>query len=126
MITHSFGKTMPQGIDGMRTFVTRRGASGGVGGWDQVLTVAEGEYVVQYGTRSWTWPGGGFRGFDAEPGSFSRDAAFLFRVRNGLLTDRWAIRDDLAMLVQLGALQPTRPEEVMHGTLTSWRPRPFD
>jgi ketosteroid isomerase-like protein len=126
LMTHSFGRTMPQGIEGMKHFVARRGATGGVGTWDQVVTVAEGEWVVQYGTRSWTWPGGGFRGFDAAPGSFRRDAAFLFRVREGLLTDRWAIRDDLAMMVQLGAIVPARPDEVMHGTLTSWRPRPFE
>jgi len=57
MLTHSFGPTMPQGIEGVRKFVEARKATGGVGAWDHVVVVAEGEYVVQYGTRSFDWPG---------------------------------------------------------------------
>jgi ketosteroid isomerase-like protein len=125
MLTHSFGPTMPQGIEGVRRFVETRRGTGGVGTWDHVVTVAEGEYVIQYGTRSFDWPGGRFRGFDVPAGRFMRDCAFMFRVRDGLITDRWAIRDDLAMMVQLGAVSPARPEEVMHGTVTSYRQDPF-
>ena len=126
MITHSFGPSMPQGIEGMRKFVSARQATGGVGEWEQVVVVARGEYVVQFGTRTYDWPGGKFRGFDVPAGSARRDCAFLFRVRNGLITDRWAIRDDLAMLALLGAVTPTRPDELLHGTVTSYRDRPFD
>lgn len=126
MITHSFGPTMPQGIEGMRKFVRSRSATGGVGEWEHVVTIAQGEYVVQFGTRSYSWPGGRFRGFDIPAGDSRRDCAFLFRVRDGLITDRWAIRDDLAMMVQLGAVTPARPGEVLHGTVTSYSERPFD
>lgn len=125
MITHSFSASMPQGIAGVRKFVEARKASGGVGTWDQVLVIAEGEYVVQFGTRVHDWPGGPFRGFDVPSGHFTRDCAFVFRVRDGLITDRWAIRDDLAMLTQLGAVQAPRPEQVMQGTVTSQREQPF-
>jgi ketosteroid isomerase-like protein len=31
MITHSFGPSMPQGMEGMRKFVSARKATGGVG-----------------------------------------------------------------------------------------------
>lgn len=125
MITHSFSASMAQGIDGMRQFVTARKDTGGVGKWDQVVVIAQGEYVVQFGTRVHDWPGGKFRGFDVPSGHFTRDCAFLFRVRDGLITDRWAIRDDLAMMTQLGAVQAPRPAEVMQGTVTSQRKRPF-
>ena len=117
---------MPQGIAGMREFVSRRSATGGVGSWEHVVVVAEGEYVVQYGTRSFDWPGGTFRGFKVPSGHFTRDCAFMFRVRDGLITDRWAIRDDLAMMVQLGAITADRPDDVMHGTVTSQREHPFE
>jgi ketosteroid isomerase-like protein len=125
IITHSLSASMPQGIEGIRRFVANRKATGGVGHWEDVITVAEGDYVVQYGTRRFDWPGGGFRGFDVPPGPFRRDCAFMFRVCDGLITDRWAIRDDLAMMVQLGAVTALRPHEVMDGTVTSQREHPF-
>ena len=92
----------------------------------QVVTVAEGEYVAPV-----RGPGPGLawravRRFDVPAGSMTRDSAFMFRVHDGLITDRWAIRDDLAMMVQLGALQAPRPEQVPHGTMTSGREQPFD
>lgn len=126
MITHSLGPNMPQGIEGIREFVSRRKTTGGVGAWEHVVVVSQGDYVIQFGTRTWDWPGGKFRGFDVPPGHFIRDCAFMFRVRDGLITDRWAIRDDLAMMAQLGAVTPARPHEVMHGTVTSQRDRPFE
>jgi ketosteroid isomerase-like protein len=66
-----------------------------------------------------------FRGFDVPAGHFLRDCAFMFRVRDGLITDRWAIRDDLAMMTQLGAITARRPEDVLQGTVTSYRDDPF-
>ena len=125
MVTHSFGPSMPQGLDGMRKFVSERSSSGASGRWTHVVTVAEGEYVIAYGTRIHNWPGGQFRGFDVPAGTITRDSAFMFRVKDGRITDRWAIRDDLAMMAQLGAVQPTRPEEVPHGTVTSWARQPL-
>ena len=125
MITHSFGRSMPQGIAGMRRFVEGSRRRGGVGRWEHVVVLVDGEYVCQFGTRSLDWPGGPFRGFDVPAGRFLRDCAFLFRVRNGLITDRWAIRDDLAMMTELGAVQAARPDETLDGTVTSWRDRPF-
>lgn len=125
MITHSFAANMPQGIEGMRRFVAARRSRGDVGRWEHVVTIHEGEYVVQFGTRSFDWPGGRFRGFDVPAGRFLRDSAFLFRIRDSLITDRWAIRDDLAMITQLGAVTPRRPKDVLNGTLTSWRVQPF-
>jgi hypothetical protein len=126
MLTHSFGPSMPQGIEGVRRFVGSRASSGGGGRWAHLVTVAEGEYVTQFGVRVQEWPGGPFRGFDVPAGTVTRDSAFMFRVQDGLITDRWAIRDDLAIMVQLDAVQARRPEEVPHGTLTSWRERPFN
>lgn len=51
MLTHSFGPSMPQGLDGMRTFVSERSSSGAGGRWTHVVTVAKGEYAIAYGTR---------------------------------------------------------------------------
>lgn len=119
MTTHSFAPNMPRGIEGMRRFVERSIASGRAGRWEWVVTICEGEYLVQYGTRMLVWPGGPFRGFDVPAGSARRDCAFMFRIRDGLITDRWAIRDDLAVMAQLGALTAPRPDDVLQGTITA-------
>jgi hypothetical protein len=37
-------------------------------------------------------------------GAFTRDTGFAYRLRDGRITERWAIRDDLAMLLHFGAL----------------------
>ena len=49
-------------------------------------------------------PGGPFRGFDLAAGICTRDVAFAYRLRDARIAERWAIRDDLAMLQQLGAI----------------------
>jgi len=68
--------------------------------------VAEGDLVVLFGRRELDWPGGTFRGFTVPAGKTTRDVAFVYRLHAGRIVERWAIRDDLAMLEQLGA-QPT-------------------
>jgi hypothetical protein len=45
-------------------------------------------------------------GSDTPAGKYIRDAAFAYRLIDGRIAERWAIRDDLAMLLQLGALRP--------------------
>jgi hypothetical protein len=55
MVPHSFGPTTPQGIQGLRRFVSSRRATGGVGRWDDAVVVSQGEYVVQFGTRTFNW-----------------------------------------------------------------------
>jgi predicted ester cyclase len=33
----------------------------------------------------------------------------IFRLSDGLITDHWAARDDLGLLLQLGGIEPARP-----------------
>ncbi|MFJ6080053.1 hypothetical protein ACIQI8_01535 [Streptomyces sp. NPDC092369] len=42
-------------------------------------------------------------------GSFRRDVAFAYGLVDGRIAERWPVRDDLAMLRQLGALKPNSP-----------------
>lgn len=68
--------------------------------------VAEDDMVVQFSTRELIWPGGAFLGFEAPAGTAIRDMAFPYRLVESRIAERWAIRDDLTMLRQLGALHP--------------------
>jgi ketosteroid isomerase-like protein len=76
------------------------------GRWVSSIVVAEGDFVVQFGVRAGECDGASFRGFSLPPGSYTRDAAFMFRLVDGRIAERWAVRDDLGMMLQLGALTP--------------------
>ena len=71
------------------------------------MVVADGDYIVQYGVRHGQWHGGRFMGFDANPGTYARGFAAMYRFESGQIAERWAMRDDLTMLRQLGALTPS-------------------
>ena len=70
--------------------------------------MAEGDLIVEYGTREGNWPGGRFRGVEIPPGPYTRDVAFMYRFVDGRIAERWAVRDDLGMMIQLGAIGGTR------------------
>lgn len=75
--------------------------------WAESFLIADGDLVVLYGTREATWQGENFRGFPTPQGEqISVELAHLFRIIDGKITEHWAVRDDLGMLLQVGALTP--------------------
>jgi predicted ester cyclase len=109
MVNHALASGRPQGLQGTREFLASSfGNRFASDGWRQLTVIAEGDYVVQHGVRGGEWPGGSFLGFEAAAGEYAREVVFVYRVENGKIAERWAIRDDLTMLRQLGAL-PTNP-----------------
>ena len=104
MVNHALAPGRPRGLAGTREFLTSARRHQHPGRWVESFVVAEGDMVVQFGRRELEWPGGGFRGFDVPAGTCTRDVAFAYRLRDGRIVERWAIRDDLAMLRQLGAV----------------------
>lgn len=108
MVNHALAPDRPRGLEGTREFV-RTGMPQFQGDdWVDSVMVAEGDYVVQFGVRAGTWRGGPFLGFDVDPGPYSRHVAFCYRIRDGKIAERWAMRDDLTMLRQLGAFLTSR------------------
>ena len=106
MVNHALAPHMPAGLEGTRAFLrsARRDVHGA--GWLNSVVVAEEDMVVQFGRRELHWPGGSFLGFNAHAGTAVRDVMFAYRLVDGRIAERWAIRDDLSMLIQLGALRP--------------------
>lgn len=104
MVNHALAPGRSQGLEGTREFFRRARRDIHGGRWLNSIVVAEGDMVVQFGTRELTWPGGVFLGFETPAGTATRDVAFAYRLVDGRIAERWAIRDDLSMLVQLGAL----------------------
>jgi len=73
--------------------------------WQISDLMAEGDRVAIRVTWSGTYQGGRFRGFDIPgPKPFSVEHIHIYRVRKGKLAEHWVVRDDLAMLAHLGAL----------------------
>jgi predicted ester cyclase len=108
MVNHALAPGRPQGLAGTREFLTASAAAFGDTGWSSLHVIAEGEFVVQHGVRGGQWKGGSLFGFDLQPGPYEREVVFMYRLRDGRITDRWAVRDDLTMLRQLGGLPRTR------------------
>ena len=103
MINHALAPDRPKGLEGTREFLRTGMPQFQADGWTDSVMVAEGEYVVQFGVRAGTWRRGPFLGFDVDPGPYSRHVAFCYRIQGGKIAERWAMRDDLTMLRQLGA-----------------------
>ena len=61
---------------------------------------------MQHGVRHGHWPGGTFLGVQLAEGAYAREVVFIYRLVDGRIAERWAVRDDLGMMRQLGALQP--------------------
>jgi predicted ester cyclase len=114
MVNHALAHHRSQGLEGTKEFLRECQRDGGRTAWmrsmisdQQVTTIGDCDYVIQYGTRSGTWPGGRFRGIDVRAGDYRYDVAFMYRFVRGRIAERWAVRDDLGMILQLnGALQP--------------------
>ena len=103
MVNHALAPDRPKGLEGTREFVRTGMPQFQADDWTDSVVVAEDDYVVQFGRRAGTWRGGPFLGFDVNPGPYSRHVAFCYRIQDGKIAERWAMRDDLTMLRQLGA-----------------------
>ncbi len=106
MVNHSLARTRPAGLEGTREFLATSGRLLRTDRWQHVVVVAENDLVVQHGVRHGHWPGGTFLGVEAPEGPYAREVVFIYRLADGRIAERWAVRDDLGMMRQLGAVQP--------------------
>ena len=109
MVNHALRPDRPKGLEGTRQWLDTEGIKFQDFRWQQLIVVGEDDLVVQFGVRGGEWPGGMFRGFDVPAGPYARDTAFMYRVTDGRISERWAVNDHLTWLLQLGAIPtPTR------------------
>ena len=104
MVNHALAPDRPAGLAGTRQWLETEGRNFQSFPWKELLVVAEDDLVVQFGVRAHDWPGGRFRGFDVPAGRCERGAAFMYRLADDRIVERWAVNDLLAMLLQLGAI----------------------
>jgi predicted ester cyclase len=73
--------------------------------WTSLRLVAEGDFVVCHNRWSGTYRGTVFRGVATPAGEpFSVEHIHIYRVIDRRIAEHWVVRDDLAMLQQLGAV----------------------
>ena len=84
MVNHAIAPDRPAGLAGTREFLATMGRHQMTHeGWRELVVVADGDYIVQYGVRHGRWHGGRFMGFDAAPGDYSRGFAAMYRFETG-------------------------------------------
>jgi predicted SnoaL-like aldol condensation-catalyzing enzyme len=105
VINHAARAELRRGVTALKRLMTLVLNAQADRRWTEQHYVAEGDLVVVYGVREGTWLASRFRGI-ATPrqGHVSVELAHMFRVRDGLIHEHWAVRDDLGMMQQLGAL----------------------
>ena len=109
MVNHTLAPDRRKGLAGTREFLETQGRNQMTGQrWESMVVVAEGEFVVQFGRRAGHWHGGEFLGIPAAAGDYARDFAAMYRFVDGKIAERWAVRDDLSVLRQLGAIDALR------------------
>jgi SAM-dependent methyltransferase/predicted ester cyclase len=108
MRNHALASHRTAGLEGTKELLRECREDQGKAAWLRALhgerdliTIAEGDYVIQYGTITSAWPGGPFRSYQIPAGDYQCDVAFMYRFKNGRIAERWAVRDDLAMIQQL-------------------------
>ena len=73
--------------------------------WTTLRLLAEGEFVVCHNRWSGTYRGTIFRGVATPSGKrFSVEHTHIYRITAGRIAEHWVVRDDLAMMQQLGAV----------------------
>jgi predicted ester cyclase len=73
--------------------------------WETLRLVAEGDFVVCHNTWTGTYGGTMFRGVPTPQGkSFSVEHIHIYRLADGKIAEHWVVRDDLGMMLQVGAI----------------------
>jgi predicted ester cyclase len=102
LVNHALAKSRTPGLAGTREYLASPLAERFSEVWRERRVITDGEYVVHHGVRTGHWPGGEFLGIQAPGGDYAREVVFIYRVSEGKVAERWAIRDDLGFLRQLG------------------------
>ena len=97
------------GVDKFRQAI--EGVSGAIGdlNWETLRLIAEADLVVCHNRWSGTYEGTVFRGIPSPQGRrFSVEHVHIYRIADDRLAEHWVVRDDFGMMLQTGAISPSR------------------
>jgi predicted ester cyclase len=102
---HQPGREPERGLDNFRRAVERVMKAVPDSTWTTRRLIAEEDFVACHNTWSGTYGGDVFRGVPTVKGSrFSVDHIHVYRLAEGRITEHWVVRDDLGMMLQIGAI----------------------
>jgi predicted ester cyclase len=110
MVNHEAPPGAPQGLEGMISSMRMLEAAFSDRRWEIHQAIAEGDTVVLHCTFSGRHTGP-FLGLTPTARPFAFRQIHIVRFQDGKGIEHWAVRDDLTLLRQLGAVpsQPARP-----------------
>jgi steroid delta-isomerase-like uncharacterized protein len=104
-VNHSAVPEARIGTAGLKRVITGSRAAMPDQRWVNEMVIAEGDLVVIHGIREATWQAESFRGVTTPKGkAIAVELVHIFRIRDGKIVEHWAVRDDLGMMKQLGAI----------------------
>jgi predicted ester cyclase len=102
---HQPDRDPEKGLDGFRRSIEGVMSAVPDSTWTTVRLLAEGDFVVCHNRWSGTYGGTVFRGVPiSKDGRFSVEHVHIYRISEGRIAEHWVVRDDLAMMQQLGAV----------------------
>ncbi len=105
-VNHSAVPAARIGTAGMKRVVAGSRAAQPDQEWTDERVIAEGDLVMIHGVRKATWQGESFRGIATQKGiRVAVELVHLFRIAGGKIVEHWAVRDDLGLMQQLGAIK---------------------
>ncbi len=105
IVNHSAVAEHQRGIEGFRHVMEWGAALAPDGRYELIGMIAEGDMVACRVTASGTQEGELF-GIPPTGKRFSAEHIHWHRLADGKLVERWAVRDDLGTLIQLGIISP--------------------
>ena len=105
VINHQPGREPERGLDAFRRAIEGVMRTVPDSTWTTHRLIAEEDFVVCHNTWNGSYGGDVFRGVPAVRGNrFSVDHIHVYRLAEGRIAEHWVVRDDLGMMLQIGAI----------------------
>jgi predicted ester cyclase len=103
VVCHSLAEG-PRGREMYRQLISWADHTLGGATWEVLALLADGDQAVLHVRLSGRHTGH-FLGVPPTGREFSAEQVYIYRIRDGLVTDYWLVRDDIDALLQIGAIQ---------------------
>jgi steroid delta-isomerase-like uncharacterized protein len=106
---HQPGREPETGLDTFRRAIEGVMSAVPDSTWTILRLIAEEDFVVCHTAWSGTYGGQSFRGVPTPEGrQFSVEHIHIYRITAGRIAEHWVVRDDLGMMLQMGAITTDR------------------
>ncbi len=102
---HSLAAGGPTGREMYRQLISWVENTVGDARWEVLSLLADGDQAMLHVRLSGRHTGY-FLGVPPTGREFSAEQVYIYRVRDGMVTDYWLVRDDVEALLQIGAISP--------------------